>query len=162
MVRSRAIISVLAMVAVLGACTDRDSTEPPAEIAAARRTAARNACIATELLRKAEADLSVLRASAGDSADPLDAAIAQAMQASVAYSRAYAQHAQLRESAYSNIDSALNLAETSADSIRYVEQANAISISAPDPGTVEANVLQAYNRNFARLAANPDLPCNWE
>lgn len=151
----------LLLIAVLAtACTDEQTDQRDAEVDEMRNLAQRRACISTELLAKARSDYETLRSTVGgDEANPV---LAQAMQASVAFSAAYLQHAELRQSVYANMDSAYNLASSPSDSVRYVQRADAIVISAPESGTVEANVMADYDRDFNVLASDADFPCNWE
>lgn len=151
----------LLMFAVLAtACTDQQAAQRDGELGEMRSLAQRRACISTELLAKARSDYETLRTTVGgDDANP---SLAQAMQASVAFSAAYLQHAEIRQSVYANMDSAYNLASSPSDSVRYVQRADAIVISAPESGTVEANVMADYDRDFNALASDSDFPCNWE
>ena len=154
-------LTYLLMLPVLAmGCTDEQSSERERELTELTNAAQRSACIGTELLEKARSDYATLRGTAaGSETNP---AIAQAVQASIAFSRANLQHAEIRQSVYANMDSAYNLASTPPDSVRYVQRADAIEISTPEPGSVEANVMNAYNQDFDVLAGDPDFPCNWE
>ena len=110
--------------------------------------AARQACIAQRLALRAEDELQTLQ---------------QMMAATgpLAFQEAYAQHASLRISAYSQVDSALNHARSPEDSTRHIERAQAYEIRRPEPGSVEENVIRSYERNLAAVLGDADHPCNW-
>lgn len=140
----------------LAACGDgraagsADADEPlPAAVRAARRAAERGACISTELSAKATSDLAMLDTMA-------------VLGPVRAYALAFQQHATLRATAFAYLDSAANYADNPADSARYAQTAERFVISAPGPGTLEANILAEYERRFATLRADLQHPCNWE
>jgi hypothetical protein len=150
---------------LLGAGCDAGGTDVvPAEVRAQRANAARDACIATELLRRADANLDVLEETLdATTAGPGIASITrQAAISAFEFGRTYHQHAQLRAGMLANLDSAYNHVQRSADSLRHVRTAEGYGIRPPAPGTVEANVVQSYQRDFATIHQNPDHPCNWE
>ncbi len=153
---------LLVLQVLLVGCGDEEAAELEREQTALETRAQRSACIGTELLAEAASDYETLRGDPSGSPAEANPVIAQALQASIAFSRAYLQHAEIRQTVYANVDSAYNLATSPSDSVRYVQRADATEISSPEPGTVEANVMDAYNQNFAALAGDPDFPCNWE
>lgn len=156
-------LAPLVLVLVLAAACERGSEELPAEVQAARVDAQRRACLTAELARAAEEDLQTLQEtfeSVGEG--PAATLTRRAAQAATEYAQAYRQHAVLRQAAAATADSALNHAATSADSLRLQERANRFVISAPEPGTIEANVIADYERKLAALFADQDHPCNWD
>lgn len=132
----------------LGACTP-DESGPTEEQLRERRLAARQACAAERLLQQAEDELATLE-SLGVTEGP------------VAFQRAFVQHARLRLAALAQLDSALNRAESTADSARYHDAFKRIQIRAPDPESVEANVFRSYEAKAAAILADADHPCNWQ
>jgi hypothetical protein len=150
---------------LLSAGCDAGGTETvPAEVREQRADAARGACIATELLRRADANLDVLEETLDATSDePGIAAITrQAAISAFEFGRTYHQHAQLRAGRLAHLDSAYNHGQRSADSLRHVRAAEGFATRPPAPGTVEANVAESYQRDFATVYQNPDHPCNWE
>lgn len=141
-------------------CSDRGSgNEVPTEIVLQRATAFRQACAARNLEKTAEENLALLESTlGGDDGDPM----AATRNAATGFARAYHRHAELRHTMYANADSALNHVSSSADSLRYEERADAIVVRVPAVGTVEANVMEAYNRDFSRILSDDDDPCNWD
>jgi hypothetical protein len=142
--------------ALFTACRDAEEASP--EALAARRDATRDACIGAELAQSAEANLNTLESSLGGAAG---SPLAQAGRAALAYARAYYQHAQLRAAAYAYADSALNYAVLPVDSQQFMETSTQYATRSPEPGTLEANVVDAYLGDFAALRADEDHPCNW-
>lgn len=141
------------------ACGDRDVERVPPEVLAARREAVRTACISGELLASAREDVTTLESSV----PPDDGGIARmAHLAALQYAHAYEQHATLRATNAALVDSAANHSPTGADSARHAEAASRIAIRLPQPGTVEANVLDSYQRDFLAVYADADHPCNWD
>ena len=156
---------MLSIAGVLGACAETDRQDSP-EVRFEREAAYRQACVAQLLAQRAADDLTVVQAALpADDATPSDPLAGLARQASLAayeFALAYQRHADLRATAYAFMDSAVNRAETSADSVRYIERASAFSINAPSEGTMEATVITRYQENIAAMLANADHPCNWD
>ena len=122
----------------------------------AREAAARDACIAEDLLlsgREQVASLDTLAARAGGSLGP--------MAAAHVYAQAYRDYADLRGQAFAYMDSALS-ARTPADSTRYARMAETFMARPPGPRSVEANVAEEYAREFATRLNNPAHYCNRE
>jgi hypothetical protein len=160
----RTVLGLLAIpLLALGACQD-DRGTVPAHVRAEREMAYREACVARHLAVRAEEDLELLEETVEgyDPADPMGAIGIQAAGAAVRFSRAYQAHADLRLAAHASLDSAVNHAPTSADSLRHIQRAQSISIRAPIPGTVEANVFNSYMANFEATLRDEDHPCNWD
>ncbi|CAN5773082.1 hypothetical protein BH23GEM3_BH23GEM3_03880 [soil metagenome] len=149
--------TLLALLAVATAC-ERGSRVEPAEVTAARQEAARTACISAAIARRAQENL--------DAFDVLDPAGGEdaigPMRAAAAFARAFAQHAQLRATAFAYTDSAANHARSGADSVRYMETAVSFAPRSPERETVEGNVAAAYARDHAALRADEDHRCNWD
>lgn len=143
---------------------DRAPGPVPPEVARARQQAARGACVSTELLRRASDDVASLEETLANTSEagPAAEVTRRAGAAALEFARAYLQHAQLRATRYSQLDSAFNYSPRPADSTRHVQAAQSLSIRAPEEGTVEANVVSAYDRAFGSLFGDPDHPCNWE
>jgi hypothetical protein len=130
---------------------ERSSRAEPAE---ARREAARNACAAAELIARSHDNYQTLAALAETgSVGPANAALE--------FTRVYANHAALRGAAFARVDSAANHARTTADSIRYMEAAVSFLPGRPEPESMEANVVAAYNRDFVEIRDDGDHRCNW-
>lgn len=129
------------------ACGGEDSAPPPA-LSEESREAARRACISTRISQQTEQELETLEEIG---APPL-----------VVFTRALDQHAKLRVAAYAHQDSALRYARTPQDSARHAGIASRYRITAPDPGSVEENVIRDYERKFAAVYRDEDHPCNWE
>ena len=147
---------LLSLLALVAACDDGPAEVPP-EVREARREAASRACLSAELARTAQDNVQTLETTFGGETTAGSAAGAVA-----AYARAFLQHATLRELAYAHRDSALNHAASPEDSLRHEEQAGQITILSPQPGTLEANVIEDYERQLAALVADEDHPCNWD
>lgn len=152
----------LLMLLATAAC-DRGTEEVPPEVRAARQQARRLACLSAEMARTADEDLRTLEETlASTGTGPASAPARIAAQAAISYADVYRQHALLREAAAAQADSALSRSATSADSLRHERQAEQFVISAPEPGTIEANVIIDYERKIAVLLADQDHPCNWD
>lgn len=145
----------------LGAC-ERGADGPSPEAIAARRDATRRVCISTELLRKAEDQVETLQSAMGTDEGPAGELMRRTGLAALQYVRAYHQHAELRAAAYARADSARNYSRSMEDSARHARAADQFQIRTPEAGTLEANVLQAYQSDFATLLNDADHPCNWE
>jgi hypothetical protein len=155
--------SILVLAALAG-CREEVRLQLPQEIRAEREMAYRQWCVAAYIADEADEDLEILEATLanllqGPDAGPMSQ---QATGAAIEFSRAYLQHAELRASAYANLDSAVNHSATSADSARFVSRAAAFSILLPQEGTVERNVLEAWQNNFVEMLRDEDHRCNWD
>jgi hypothetical protein len=120
-----------------------------------RATARRQACLAEELAVRATANLAALdtirtTGASGGLVEPL-----------YAYQRAYFDYAKRREVEYAQVDSAA-AARTPEDSVRHAGRAAAAAVPRPQPGSVLANAVGAYERDFNAGLSNPDHPCNEE
>lgn len=153
-------LPLLVLLVLLPAC-DRGPGETPPEVQAERRQAARQACIAHELVRRAQDQFQTLQASLPQGDAGADAGWT-AGRAATEYARAYLQHAELRAAAYAQVDSAVNASRRQADSLRHAQAAERFAIRMPEAGTLEANVLQAYERDFVEIRSDADHPCNWD
>lgn len=154
---------ILVPLLFLAAACEADPEPVPPEVAQQRQQAARGACVATELLRRASDDVASLEETLASTSEAPGAEVTRhAGLAALQFARAYLQHAELRAGRYAHIDSAYNRALRTADSTRHVEAAQALAIRAPEAGTLEANTIGAYDRNFAALFGDPDHPCNWD
>lgn len=138
----------LLFLGALAACAPDDSG-PTEEQLRERELAAREACIAERLLQQSRDELATLESLA-------------VVAGPVAFQRAYVQHAELRLAAMAHHDSAVNRSATPEDSSRHEEAAAAIQISAPDPESVEANVIRSYEAKAAAIFNDPNHPCNWQ
>jgi len=145
-------------------CGDSGEAPPSPEQLAIREAAWRQACAARELESIAEGDIETLEASveAFDPSDPIGAISRRAATAALEFGRAFHRHAELRNSAYAYVDSAMNHARTPTDSARYVERAGAFAIRAPDPNSLEANVIADYEQRIAVILNDEDHRCNWD
>jgi hypothetical protein len=141
-----------------------DESAVPPEVRAERELALRQSCVARVLSVRADEDLELLEETLGgyDAEDPFGQIGIRATQAALGFARAYQAHAELRQTAYASLDSAINRAPTPADSLRFLQRAQSISIRPPAPGTVEANVFTSYAANFQDLLQDEDHPCNWD
>jgi Flp pilus assembly protein TadD len=142
---------LVALTLACAACAGEGERRESEEALAARREAARSACISGQLAQQAEEQAALLRRTP---AGPLAAA--------ATFAEAFRQHARLRHIALAERDSALNHSPTPADSARHARASDAVQINAPEPNTVEANVIADYERRFRAIAADPDHPCNWQ
>jgi hypothetical protein len=164
MMRGTTAFLILASVTVVAACGDRAARVESPEVRFERESAFRQACAARLLAQRAQNDLQLLEmASLGaDPSDPAAEISRRATAAAVEYARAYERHAELRAGAYANLDSAVNHAETTADSTRFVQRAGSYSLRLPAEGTVEGNVLNSYQADLSSLLADVNHPCNWD
>jgi hypothetical protein len=155
------ILSLLSLLLLLTACGEWGHGVPE-EVAAARKEATRRACIANQLSQSSDEELKTLQQTTGMAAPSVGQNVPQsAATAALAFARAYNQHAQLRTAAYAQVDSALNYSPTPGDSARHAANAAKFELSAPEPGSVEANVIQNYEQRFAAVYNDPRHPCNW-
>ena len=138
----------LALICALAACGDRDEA-PPTDMTADQALAARHACVGELIARTAQEDLETL-------------ATTGTPEAIVMFSRALLQHAQLRYAVFAQTDSALNHSQTPQDSARHMLAADQFEIVVPSAGTMEANVIQDYERRANTILADTDHPCNWQ
>ena len=145
--------ALLGGVLLLGACGGEGASAVSAEAAEARAVAARQACIAEELLNNGRQELETVEATVGTSGPVANAA--------TQFARAFVQHAELRLAALAQLDSARNHSPTPADSARHHQIAQRVVLVAPDAGTVEENVFADYDREAATLFVDSDHPCNW-
>jgi hypothetical protein len=143
-------VPLIFTVVIAAACREPGGGVPP-EVESQRILAARHACVGEQLLDRAQDDLETLESMG-------EGGIASA---AVVYQRAFTQHATLRYTVYAHLDSAVNRARTSADSLRHVQTANQLTILRPQPETLEANVLEQYNRRASEILADDGHPCNW-
>lgn len=145
------------------ACGGDAADEAPSESLLARREAARAACIGAELLARAADNVATLEGNVAGTQpeDPMAALTRTAQEAALGFSRVYLQHAELRAAAAAQMDTAANYAATRADSVRYAEAARQYAIRPPEPGSVEANVIESYQQDFAQIYTDADHPCNW-
>lgn len=137
---------------LLAACGD-DAGESP-ERREARVAAARNACVAEELTiraRENQANLDTLAALSGG--------VSGGMRAVYEYAVAYRNFAELRSAALAYTDSAVG-APTPGDSARYARRAAQFVVRPGEPGTVDGNVAEEWQRNFTTTRTNPEHYCN--
>lgn len=138
---------------LLPAC-ERESEDPaPRE---ASRAAARDACVAEDLVIEAREKLAALQPPDGEGGE-----VPGVPGAARAYARVYREYAEVQTARLALADSTAR-ARSPADSAHYARKAAAYSLSPPEPGTVEANVAQAYARDFNAIRANPAHFCNQE
>jgi hypothetical protein len=156
-------IQSAALALVLSGCGDRDRPVTPEQMAE-REAAFRQACAAQELALAADENLATIQTSllTLDPKDPASAVSRAATEAAIQYSTAYQGHAALQLGAYAHLDSAVNNATTTADSARYIERAGSFTIRNPEAGTLEANVINAYQADFLQLLEDPNHRCNWD
>jgi hypothetical protein len=155
------ILPLLSLLLLLTACGEWGH-KVPEEVAANRKEASRRACIANQLSQTSDEEMKALQQTRGAQEPVVGTNVPQsAAAAALAFSRAYNQHAQLRTAAYAQVDSALNFSPTPADSARHAANAAKFELSAPEPGTVEANVIENYEQRFASVYNDPRHPCNW-
>lgn len=157
--RTRKLPFTLLALALLAGCERAPQTESP-EQRAAREAAARDACIAAELAARGRENFEMLQQLAGDGEQ--GAGIAGAARAAYEFARGYAQLAELRHHALAYVDSAMNHSRAAADSARFVAAAQDFAPPPPEPGTLEANVTEAWLRDYAAARADQDHRCNWE
>lgn len=163
MATGRLSIALVVLGLAAGGC-EREAPAVPEELAVARQQAARGACVAAELLRRASDDVTSLEETLASTSatGPAAEVTRQAGTAALQFARAYEQHAELRAVRAAHLDSAFNYAQRAADSIQHAEWAQRIAIRAPESGTLEANVFTAYEQDFRSLFQDPDHPCNWD
>lgn len=150
--------ATLIALSTVAACGDSESgARVPTEIILQRATAFRQACAARQIEKTAAENLELLESSFGDASDGM----ASIRDAATGFARGYHRHAELRHALYALVDSAVNHARSAADSLRYEERANSFVVRVPAAGTVEANVMDAYERDFSSILADDDDPCNW-
>jgi hypothetical protein len=155
------ILPLFSLLILLTACGEW-GRKVPEEVTAARKEATRRACIANQLSQKSDDEVKTLEQTAGLAAPAVGQNVPQsAAAAALAFARAYNQHAQLRTAAYAQVDSALNYSPAPADSARHAANAAKFELSAPEPGSVEANVIENYEQRFAAVYNDPRHPCNW-
>jgi hypothetical protein len=155
------ILPLLPLLILLTACGEW-GRKVPEEVATARKEATRRACIANQLSQNSDEEVTTLQRATGIAAPSAGQNVPQsAATAALAFARAYNQHAQLRTAAYAQMDSALNYSPTKADSARHASNAAKFELSAPEPGSVEANVIANYEQRFAVVYNDPRHPCNW-
>lgn len=148
----RTAAALLAVPALLAACA-RDAGESP-ERREARVAAARNACVAEELTIRARenlANLDTLAAAGGG--------VAAGIRAVYEFAAVYRNFAENRSSALAYVDSATS-ARTPADSARYARRAAQFVVRPAEPGTVDGNVAEEWQRSFTRTRSNPQHYCN--
>lgn len=138
---------VLALAAALAACGGDD----PARTA--QRTAAhRAACVAEELAIQANSKISSL--------DTMRTRVPGSFVNQVfPFARAYFDYAKVRERQAAWADSAASAGSTQ-DSARFAGQAARAAPPRGRPGSIEANAVESYERDYAAAMANPDHPCN--
>ncbi|HEV2733388.1 MAG TPA: hypothetical protein VGV85_01070 [Longimicrobiaceae bacterium] len=142
----------LALPALLAACGG-DPGESP-ERREARVAATRNSCVAEELTIRARenlANLDTLAAASGG--------ITPGMQAIYQYATVYRGFAENRASALAYVDSAAS-ARTPADSTRYARKAAQFGVRPAEPGTLDGNVAEEWQRSFDTARGNPAHFCN--
>jgi hypothetical protein len=140
---------------LIAAC-DRGEPAAGADNPAAME-AARDACISAELLERARDGVEALEAFQREDAPPMGPAAAALQFAGI-----LEQHAQLRHAASAYADSAINHARAAADSVRYMQRAEAFLPRPPEPGSVEHNVASAWLRDYAAIRMDEDHRCNWD
>lgn len=155
--------AALALTSLAFAAACGDQGESP-EARARRESAHQQACIANVLAQRADDNVRTLNdALAGtDPSDPVGQIARQATASALEFARAYERHAELRLGAYGYLDSAVNRANTPADSVRYADRASSFLVRIPADGTVEANVMNSYQNDFLALLSDPNHPCNWD
>ena len=147
-----ALLAVPALLALTAACEGGSGESP--ERREARVAAARNACVAEELTIRARenlANLDTLAAASGG--------IAAGMQAVYEYAAVYRNFAEMRSSALAYVDSAVS-ARTPADSTRFAQKAAQFVVRPAEPGTLDGNVAEEWQRSFTRTRTNPAHYCN--
>ena len=164
MTSKQRVVDLLALALVLGGCGDADVDEVPPDVLLERASAFRQACASQEIAATAQENLEMLESTTAlmQQPDTIPGPGAPLSVAAVEFSRAYVRHAELRSTVYAFLDSAVKHAERSEDSTRYVQRANAFTIRPPDPGTVEANVIESFEENIIRILADDDHRCNWD
>ncbi|HEX8273523.1 MAG TPA: hypothetical protein VF615_12880 [Longimicrobiaceae bacterium] len=143
---------LLALPALLAACGG-DSGESP-QRRASRVAAARNACVAEELTIRARENLASL-----DTLAAASGGVAPGIRAVYEYAAVYRNYAENRNSALAYVDSAMS-ARTPDDSTRHMQRAAQFVVRPAEPGTVDGNVAEEWQRSFAGTRANPAHYCN--
>jgi hypothetical protein len=146
---------IFAALLVVTGCAERPAGQPE-HVREVRIAAERDACISRELLLRGREQVEALAPLA-----QVEPGAGHPAVAAYRFAVAYAQHAELRHTAFAHIDSAVNIARQPQDSLRYVGVAERIVFRLPEPGTVEANIMNPYQRDFDGLRADPDHRCNW-
>ncbi len=85
--------------------------------------------------------------------------VAAGMRAVYEFAAVYRNFAELRSSALAYVDSATS-ARTPADSTRYVQKAAQFVVRRGEPGTLDGNVAEEWQRSFATARGNPAHFCN--
>ena len=152
-----------AVFVALAACDAAD--QPQRRTVTTPDEPARVACVSRELVTRAQENRLSLDELAG-TGDTADVDLSQdltrrAARSAFEFSRAYEHLATVRAARAAYMDSALNHAATATDSSRYSSLAAQSRLQPPEPGTLEANVNDAYMRDFAVLFNDSDHPCNW-
>ncbi|MEX2581834.1 MAG: hypothetical protein WD766_01045 [Gemmatimonadota bacterium] len=158
-------IAAIVLVPLAATACDEPANRPPtAEQLALRESTWRRACAAQELERLAVEEMESLDAmlQSMDPDDPLGQITRRATMAAADFARAFERHAALRSGTYAHLDSAVNVATTTADSARYIERAAAFTITPPETGSVEANVFEAYLNRLDGILEDEDHRCNWD
>jgi len=148
----RTAIALLAVPALLAACEGGSGESP--ERREARVAAARNSCVAEELTIRARENLASL-----DTLAAASGGIAPGMQAVYEYAAVYRNFAEMRSSALAYVDSAVS-ARTPADSTRFARRAEQFVVRPGQPGTLDGNVAQEWQRSFTRTRTDPAHYCN--
>ncbi|HEX8675560.1 MAG TPA: hypothetical protein VF710_26950 [Longimicrobium sp.] len=136
----------LLLVLTLAACGGEN-----AEKVAQRTAAHRAACVAEELAIQANTKISSL--------DTLRAQGPGFVNQVYPFSKAYFDYAKLRERHAALLDSAA-AAESPEDSVRFTGEAGRNAPRPGQPGSIEANAAESYERDYAAAISNPDHPCN--
>ena len=138
-------------VVLLGGCGMFDRESP--EALARRQAIAREACIHDALASHGRASLREMERMLGATGPGAGSAVLE-------YTRAYSDLAELRATQVAYVDSAMNHARASADSVRYARTAAQYAARLPEPGTLEGNITGAHARDLAILRADTAHPCN--
>ena len=130
----RTITRLLLVVAVAITGCRADAGTPP-EVMEERAEAARNACVAEELLRRANDQIEALEDSYAQAevAGDAGALLRQTATSALRFAEVYLQHAQLHSTVLAHVDSATNHVERQADSLRHVRAAEAFTMTRPAP-----------------------------
>lgn len=125
---------------------------------------ARHACIAAELVTISDDEIDTIEATLPPDIEtmPQGQGIWQAQIAALQFAQALYDHTLLRRAAMAHADTAVNHVSTSADSARHMEISARYLPREPEPGRLEANVLNAYERRFAAIRADENHRCNWD
>ncbi len=149
------------MVLLVAACEPRQDQAAAAR-SPAQEEAARGLCIATELVRASDEEIDLIEASLpADIETNIQAQRTwQPQIAALQFAQVLYDHAMLRRAAVAHVDSALNRAP--ADSARHMQTATRYTPGPAEPGTLEANVAQEYERRYDRMRTDEDHRCNWD